>query len=121
MLFEPPHNINDHGSNTAEGILTTIAGTISQPGSNNIYGKGPLVLILGPEHAATLKRDGYTIERLQEDLWQRSRIHVSRVSKENQESYAGSDHFPVNDHYHLTPTPQDFHIAVAGGPGKHSA
>jgi len=121
MSGEPPHNINDHASNTAEGILTTIANTISQPGSNLIYGKGPLVLILGPEHAATLHRDGCTIEGMQEDLFHRSRIHISRVSKENQASYASFDRFPVKDHYHLTPTAEDIHILVAGGAGKHSA
>src|SRR3546814_15915085 len=52
MAGEPPHNINDHGSSTAEGILTTITQSIAQPGSNLIYGKGPLLLVLGPEHAA---------------------------------------------------------------------
>ena len=28
---EPPHNINDHASTSGEGILRTIAGTISEP------------------------------------------------------------------------------------------
>ncbi|SVD64009.1 uncharacterized protein METZ01_LOCUS416863, partial [marine metagenome] len=31
---EAPHNINDHASNSGVGVLTTIAGTISQPGAN---------------------------------------------------------------------------------------
>ena len=30
-------------------------------------------------------------------------------------------HVPVNDHYKIAPTPDDIHILVAGGPGKHSA
>jgi hypothetical protein len=121
MSGEPPHNINDHASNTAEGILTTIANTISQPGANTIYRKGPLFLMLGPEHAQTLARDGATIEGMQEQLFERSRVHISRVSRENQESYASFENAPVNDHYYLVPTPDDIHIAVAGGPGKHSA
>jgi hypothetical protein len=121
MSGEPPHNINDHASNTAEGILTTIANTISQPGANTIYRKGPLFLILGPEHAQTLKRDGATIKSMQEQLFERSRVHISRVSRENQESYASFENAPVNDHYYLVPTPDDIHIAIAGGPGKHSA
>ena len=54
MSAEPPHNINDHGSTTGIGLLTTFAGSIAQPGSNNLSGKGPLVLVIGPEHAATL-------------------------------------------------------------------
>lgn len=121
MAGEPPHNINDHGSTTAEGVLTTVAATISQPGANTIYGKGPLFVVFGPEHAQTVARDGWKIPDLQQALWERSRVHVSRVSRENRESYAASGRLPVADHYHVTPTPQDFHIAVAGGAGKHSA
>lgn len=121
MSGEPPHNINDHGSFSADGILTTISQSIAQPGSNLMYGKGPLMLILGPEHAATLKRDGLAIADIQQEVFQRARVHVSRVSKENQKEYAGADRFPENDYYTVCPGPEDIHVAVAGGPGKHSA
>lgn len=121
MSGEPPHNINDHGSSSAEGILTTISQSIAQPGSNLMYAKGPFMLVLGPEHAATLKRDGLTIEDIQQEVFKRARVHVSRVSKENQREYAGSDRFPEDDHYTVCPGPDDIHVAVAGGPGKHSA
>ena len=53
MAGEAPHNINDHASNTGEGLLTTFAATISQPGANTIYGIGPMFVVIGPEHAAT--------------------------------------------------------------------
>ena len=46
---EPPHNINDHASTSGEGILKTIAGTVSQPGSNLIYGTAPYTVVFGPE------------------------------------------------------------------------
>jgi hypothetical protein len=120
MAAEPPHNINDHGSNSAEGILTTIAGTISEVGSNNIYGKGPFFVVLGPAHAATIHPDGRSIPDLQHELHERSRIPVSRVSNENREAY--KDTRPIVDnHYYLAPTKDDIHVLVAGGPGKHSA
>ncbi len=121
MSGEPPHNINDHASFSAEGILTTISQSIAQPGSNLMYGKGPFMLVLGPEHAATLKRDGLSIGDIQQEVFQRARVHVSRVSKENQREYAGADRFPENDYYTVCPGPEDIHVAVAGGPGKHSA
>ncbi|MCW5749439.1 MAG: hypothetical protein KIT36_24830 [Alphaproteobacteria bacterium] len=121
MSGEAPHNINDHGSTTGKGLMTTIANSVAQPGSNNVYGKGPYVVVLGPEHAQTLHRDGWTIESMQAYLFDNARIHVSRVSKENQESYAGSGHLPENDSYRVSPSAQDIHILVAGGPGKHSA
>jgi hypothetical protein len=121
MAAEPPHNINDHSSTSGEGLVTTIAGTACQVGSNNVYLHGPSFFVLGPEHAQTLQRDGWTPAKLQEALYERSRIHVSRISKENQQRWEEMDRRPVNDHYHLMGSPDDAHIVVAGGPGKHSA
>jgi hypothetical protein len=118
---EAPHNVNDHGSTSGEGILTTIAGTVSQVGANTIYGNAPIFIALGPEHAQTIDRDGFGIAEIQERIYELSRVHVSRVSKENQRSYAGMERKMVGEYYYLTPTPEDIHVVVAGGPGKHSA
>ena len=121
MPGEAPHNINDHASTTGVGLLTTIAGTISQVGANSIYCNGPIFIVLGPEHAQTLHRDGWSIADMQADLHVRSRVHISRVSAENQESYATMGRPLVGEHYPMTQSPEDILILVAGGPGKHSA
>ncbi len=121
MAAEPPHNINDHGSNTGRGILTTIAGTMSQVGSNNVYLNGPMFVVFGPEHAQTVARDGYSAIAVQEFLHEHAKVHVSRISEENLESWAGQDRLPVNDHYYPAQCPSDIQVVVAGGPGKHSA
>ncbi len=119
---EPPHNINDHASTTGEGILQTIAGTISQTGANVIYGTAPYTIALGPEHAQTIYRDGFSIADMQEKLYHASAVHISRVSQENRTNYEQDrEQDPVNDHYYLTRSPEDIQILVAGGPGKHSA
>lgn len=118
---EPPHNINDHGSTTGIGILETVAGTISQTGSNNIYGKAPFMVVFGPEHAATLKRDGWSVEAVQEKLYELSAVDAARVSKENRENYEEREQVADSGRYYLARSPADVHIAVAGGPGKHSA
>ena len=118
---EPPHNVNDHGSTSGEGILTTIAGTVSQTGANVIYGGAPYTIAFGPEHAATLKRDGWTVDTIQEKLFEASAVDVSRVSKENQKSYEEHNQPIVNGRYYLTRNPADIQILCAGGPGKHSA
>lgn len=120
MAAEAPHNINDHASNTGEGLITTIAGTMCQVGTNNAYLQGPSFVVLGPEHAQTLARDGWTAETIQEALYERSKIHVSRISRENLESWAGQERHPVNDHYYPAGSPQHINVVVAGGPGKHS-
>ncbi len=121
MSGEGPHNINDHGSTTGEGLLTTMAASIAQPGANTIYGKGPYVVVIGPEHAATLHRDGWTIQALQQALYERARVPVLHISPENRAMYEEAGHQPENGHFAVSPTPDDIHILVAGGPGKHSA
>jgi hypothetical protein len=121
MSGEGPHNINDHASTTGEGLLTTMAGAIAQPGANTIYGKGPYVVVIGPEHAATLHRDGWTIPALQHALFERARVPVASVSPENRVQYDDSGHPPVDGRYPVSPMAEDIHILVAGGPGKHSA
>lgn len=119
---EPPHNINDHASTSGEGILMTIAGTVSQTGANVIYGTAPYTIALGPEHAQTIHRDGWSIEDIQQKLYEASAVHISRVSAENRTNYEQDrEQAPVNDHYYLTRSPEDIQILVAGGAGKHSA
>ena len=119
---EPSHNINDHASTTGKGILKTVAGTISQTGANVLSGHGPYIVALGPEHAQTIHRDGWTIADMQEKLYEDSAIHVSRVSPERRKNYEEDrGNVPRNDHFYLTPSPESIHILVAGGAGKHSA
>ena len=121
MSAEANHNLNDHGSTTGEGLLTTFAGGIATPAANTIYAKGPYFMVLGPEHAATLARDKWTVERIQQFLYEKARVPMSQVSPENQRIYEEADHRPENGFYTVAPTPDDIQVAVAGGPGKHSA
>jgi hypothetical protein len=121
MSGEAPHNINDHASTSAEGLLTTFAHTIAQPGANTIYGKGPYLVVVGPEHAATFARDGWGVERLRDALWQRARVPLAHISEENLAQYAATGHHPTGDFLTIARGPEDIHIAMAGGPGKHSA
>lgn len=120
LAAEAPHNINDHASTTGDGLIATIAGTMSQAGSNNVYLKGPCFVVLGPEHAKTLARDGYTAQSVQEALYERSKVHISRISTENLASWAGQGRDPVGDHYYPATSPEHINVAVAGGAGKHS-
>jgi hypothetical protein len=118
---EGPHNINDHGSTTGEGLLMTIAGTMAQTGSNNLYVKGPHFLVLGPEHAATLHRDGWTADALRQTLWERARVPVSKVSEENHRQFEDWGVKPDGDFFPVSTGPDMLHVLVAGGAGKHSA
>jgi hypothetical protein len=121
LACEPPHNINDHASTSGEGILTTIAGTISQTGVNVVRGSCPYVIALGPEHAQTIYRDGWSITDIQHKLYEESKVHYSRVSPEQVTYAQGRGNKLVNDYLYLSESAEKIQILVAGGPGKHSA
>ena len=125
---EGPHNIQDHGSNTALGVMRTVAGAMSQAGSNNILARGSPVLAFGPEHAATVAAGGWSREDVQRYLFEHARYPLDRLSDELfeviQEHTAQGVPVPLFARDALAPIadgPEQIHVIVAGGPGKHSA
>lgn len=64
-----PQTVNDHGSNTAAGILNTIADNIAAPG-NSI---GETVLVIGVEHAKTIAADGFSKADIRQYIADRTR------------------------------------------------
>jgi hypothetical protein len=132
---EAPHNVNEHGSVSAEGLLTTIAETMSEPGSNNVYyyQEGPWV-VLSTEHAAVIAKDGWSKPDIKQFLFERSQIPITRFSRENVERFL-LHRWPawlqgqVREWLHdanrqvrvpLSARAEDINVIVAGGAGKHS-
>jgi len=124
---ECPHNVNDHESITAEGILTTIAGTMLDAGTNDIFYAAQPMVIMAPEHAKTVANGGYSKADAKRFLHEHAHLPMGRFSKENIErrlrvtwkerlGNAGLD-APV----YMVQKPEDILIAVVGGAGKHSA
>ncbi len=123
---EAPHNINDHESTTAKGLLTMIAGTMAETGQNNVYYAGEPLLILGPEHAATIAADGLSKDDVRRILFAASHIPLGKFSAENIERrfrrkfaarYAEA---PLDQTLPIAQSAADIMVIVAGGPGKHS-
>ena len=122
---EAPHNINDHGSSTPEGILTTVAGSVATVGSNNIYLGGEPLVILGPEHAATVAGGGWSKNDFKRALWERAQVPLARFDPSNIERFAVIHPAGFKDRPPQTLVPiarewSDIMIVVAGGAGKHS-
>jgi len=124
---ECPHNVNDHESITAEGILTTIAGTMGIAGTNDVYYAAQPVVVMGPEHAKTVAAGGYTKADAKRFLQEHANLPLGKFSKENierrlrvtfKEKYAtaGPDALVP-----MVQRAEDIIIAVIGGAGKHSA
>jgi hypothetical protein len=120
---EGPHNIQDHYSNTALGVLRTVAGAMGQAGSNNLLGRGWPVLSLGPEHAATIAREGYTKQKVKEFLFEHARFPLARLGAEYRQQQI-ERHRVVDAPDTMVPIvrrSEDITVLVAGGAGKHSA
>ena len=127
LAAEGPHNIQDHASTTAEGLLDTVAGAMRNVGANNFvmslgahrasspgnWRPRPLV-VFGPEHAQTIAGAGFDREGVRRLLWERSRVPFSQIPIDWRHDLNGTEEIP------MTPEPEDILIAVAGGVGKHS-
>jgi len=119
---EGPHNIQDHFSATGLGILLTVAGAMGQGGSNNLLGRGWPLLSLGPEHAATIARDGYTKKQVKEFLFEHARFPLARLGAEYRLQQIERHHV-VDSPDTLLPivrAADDISVIVVGGAGKHS-
>jgi len=123
---EAPHNVNDHGSTTAEGIVATVAATAATAGSNNVYLGGEPLVVLGPEHAATVAAAGWSKADFKRALWESARVPLGRLGAENLARFAVIDPASFKDRPADTLIPiardwRDIMVIVAGGAGKHSA
>jgi hypothetical protein len=126
---ESPHNVNDHESHTAEGICTTIAGTLATTGTNDVYYDAEPLIVFGPEHANTVAAEGWSKADVRRFIYEQAQIPLGRFSKENierrfrvHELFAGR--YKQAGFEALVPMvrrPESFMIAVIGGAGKHSA
>jgi hypothetical protein len=121
IACEGPHNIQDHYSYTGLGILKVVAGAMGQAGSNNILAGGHPLLCLGPEHAATIARDGYSKRQVKEFLVEHARFPLARLGDEYRRHLIqrGAKDAPDT----MVPAVRsvdDVTVIVTGGAGKHS-
>ena len=124
-----PHNVNDHESHTAEGICTTIAGTLATTGNNDVYYDAEPLIVFGPEHAKTVAAAGWSKVDVRRFIYEQAQIPLGRFSRENIERrfrvhklFEGR--YQEAGYEALVPMvrrPEALMIVVIGGAGKHSA
>ena len=119
---EGPHNIQDHHSFTGLGVLKVIAGAMGQAGSNNLLSAGTPLLSLGPEHAATIARDGYSKRQVKEFLFEHARYPLRLLGEEYRGYLVERRKVPdaADTMVPIVRSPDDILVIVAGGAGKHS-
>jgi hypothetical protein len=123
---EAPHNINDHESTNAGGVITMVAGAMAQVGQNNVYYEGEMLLVLSPEHAATIAAEGWSKDDVKRALYEQARVALSAFSQENRErrlqrwlAKRYRDR-PLDTLVSVVQRWEDIFVVVAGGAGKHS-
>ena len=125
---EAPHNCNDHVADDAVGVLTTVADTMAKVGTNLAYlnDRGEPHVVLSPEHAKTIARDGWDKTDVKRFLYDHARI-PHEVHKDVGMWEADDGGLPTHakglaDHQ-LVPmaaAPEKFVVTVTGGTGRHS-
>jgi hypothetical protein len=125
---EGPHNVNDHASTTASGILSTVSHTAATLGSNVgwYFAQSQLLIVLGPEHARTIAGDGLTRADVQRFVYEHARLPLATLKLGGM---WGMHDWPAwmtalrDDQVRppQVPSPEDVLVVVAGGPGKHSS
>lgn len=78
---EAPHNVSDHTSRTARGVLTTVADTMATMGNNTMYRRGEMAVVIGPEHAATIAAEGWRKQDVKAFLYQEARRTVGELTR----------------------------------------
>ena len=121
----PGHNLFTYGCETGAEILDHFIGGMTALGHNNvIFPTGPL-LVIGPEHAGVLARDGYDKPAIRKAVFERARIPLTRFAAR---TVRGLHHrrsrwfeqFPNADHIGVADDAAHVSIVVAGGAGIHS-
>lgn len=117
---ENPHNINDHTAITAEEVLSTIASTMTTMGNNNVLlQSGEPIVALGPEHAATIAKSGFSKSDVKAFIHHKARIpQRAFYERAIQRYYPNLDE---NALISITPEKEDIMVIVVGGAGKHSS
>jgi hypothetical protein len=126
---EGPHNVNEHFGHTAEDVLLTVAGTLAIPGSNNSYLGGENLVVLGPEHAELVAREGYDKPAIKRFLVEHAVIPSHHIGPGQRKTF--KERFPDRvvgpgglggeGGMHIAGSPADILVVVAGGAGRHSA
>jgi hypothetical protein len=117
IAAEAPHNVNDHRSHTGEDLLNTIVHTASTAGCNNSHVPGEILVIMSPEHAQSLARDGWEKNDVQSYIHQNTLLKAELADRGGREL---DERWIIDEDVRITRSQDDVILVVAGGPGRHT-
>jgi len=112
VASDGPHQFYNQLSNTAEGVLTTLADDMRISG--NVMGQSTYVVVLAGEHMRTIAADGWDKKRIREYLFdhtQNSHAHLRRTGRMAGPPQPGDE----QKMRPLVASPNDILVVAAGG------
>jgi hypothetical protein len=109
----------------ADDVLASVVAVLAAPGSNDSMFGGTPMVVLPPELAELFLEKGMSKADVQRALWERATVRAGAMSVPNREMMAAVriEHYGTIDDdtpLHVSPTPGDLLVVVAGGPGTHA-
>ena len=122
---EAPHNIMYHASHS-RNFLTVLADTMCTLGNVQMYVMGDTFVVIGPEHAKFLHRDGWNKRDIRQFLYQHARKPVRMLRQggppqgDSRRGHFWPRYIDAEDDDQMVPVvraPERINIFVAGGAG----
>ncbi|HEX2172519.1 MAG TPA: hypothetical protein VHL09_08745 [Dehalococcoidia bacterium] len=120
--------IVDSASVRGEDLIRTLAQSLLIPGTlggSGYLGGGQPLILLPPEHAAILDRDGFTKRTLQATIWNEAQLPLDRLSPgvrdHLRQTREAAGHPDPESALRVAERPEDILIVVAGGVGIKAA
>lgn len=118
--------VSEHTARTAEGVLRTIAATLATVWSWRSCGRAEAVVVLCPEHVATVAAGGFSKGNARDFLYEHTGVPLRAFEHEGTEGTQLRDRYEEIEidgepHYRKFADPSQILIVVAGGTaGKFS-
>ncbi len=124
---EPPRPVSEHKARTAQVLLRAICPVLANLWSYRVCKRPEALVVIGPEHAATLKRSGFSKQDVVEFLYENTGVPVSEYDGDGGEGTHEAEWYEECvirgvRCYRKFRSPSAIRVMVAGGPaGKFSA
>ena len=120
---EPPRGVSEHTARDGKRILQTISRTLVTIWSYRMCGIFEAIVVLCPEHADTLRRDGFSKSQVRDFLFDNSGVPLREFGDDGGEGTQASANYQEvlidgEPCYRKFSRPEAIHILVAGGPGR---
>lgn len=124
---EPPRGVSEHAARSGDVLLRAFCPVLANLWSRRVCRRPEALVVIGPEHAATLKRGGFSKDDVIDHLYENTGIPVSEYDGDGGEGAKMTQHYEECSIrgvrcYRKFSRPQSIRVMVAGGPaGKFSA